>query len=415
MRRDRFGLRVTAGHADVVEAIDAFAIEVLSHGQRAALIVDAATRDDGAPLANAHAALLHLFLQTAEGRQRARPWLERARAALRPSTDERERRWVDAVEAWSRGDADTALDLHLAIARAWPRDLLNLKLAQVHQLNRGERRGMAEVSAAALPHHPDASYALGLHAFALEQIGELDAARAAGEQAVAMNPDDPWAQHAVAHVFEARGDTGGGIAWLAPLSGSWARCSSFMSTHNWWHLALFHLERGEPDTALALHDERVWGVRKTYVQDQVNAISLLARLEFAGVGVGTRWLDLADHVRPRIFDRQNGFLDLHFGYALARAGDDVAVAKLVGGIAEHAARSASPLWSDVALPAVRGLVACARGQWREAAIRLGPLAGRLHRLGGSTAQQAWFERLRRRALADGRVPAARGTALEAAA
>jgi tetratricopeptide (TPR) repeat protein len=415
VRRDRYGLRVSTESAEVVDAIDAFAIEVLSHGQQAALIVDAAAREAGAVLANAHAALLHLFLQTSEGRQRARPWLERARvAATRPQTDARERRWVAAVDAWCRGDADAALDTHLAIARDWPRDLLNLKLAQIHQLNRGDRRAMAELTAAVLPHHPDTSYALGLHAFALEQVGELDAARAAGERAVAMNPDDPWAQHAVAHVFEARGDVAGGLAWLEPLTGRWARCSSFMSTHNWWHLALFHLERGDADAALALHDGRVWGVRKHYVQDQVNAISLLARLELAGAEVGSRWLDLAAHVRPRIHDRQNGFLDLHFGYALARAGDDVAVAKLVGGMAEHAARTASPLWREVALPAIRGLVACARGQWQEAGMRLGPLAGRLHLLGGSTAQQAWFERLRRHALAGGRRVARHDAAIEAA-
>lgn len=406
MPHDRYGLPVTTVHHDVVEAIDRYTTEVLSHGQHAAVILDAATLDPQAPLANAYAATLYLFLQTADGHGRAAPWLERARrAAARSGVTERERTWVAALDAWGRGDAETALALHRRIASDWPRDLLNLKFAQLHQLNLGDRRGMVELAAALAPVHADTSYAWGLLAFAREQVGELDAARAAGERAVAMNRDDPWAQHAVAHVFEARGECDAGIAWLAPLADSWQRCSSFMLTHNWWHLGLFHLDRGDRDAALALCDERVWGVRKTYVQDQVNAISLLARLEQAGLDVGSRWLDVAAHVRPRIFDRQNGFLDLHFGYALARAGEDVAVAKLVGGIAEHAARSGSPLWSEIALPAVRGVVACARGQWREAAARLGPLAGRLHRLGGSTAQQAWFERLRRRALAADHAPA----------
>ena len=398
--RDHIGLTVTTVHADVVDAVDRFAAEVLSHGKNAAVILDAAALDAEAPLANAQAAALYLFLQTGEGRVRAVPWLERARrAASRAGVDERERCWVAAVGAWAGGDAEAALAHHLEIARTWPSDLLNAKFAQIHQLNLGDRRGMRELAEAVLPFHRETSFAWGLFAFALEQVGELDAARAAGERAVAMNPDDPWAQHAVAHVFEARGDADAGIAWLAPRASSWERCSSFMFTHNWWHLALFHLDRGEADAALALYDARVWGVRKTYVQDQVNAVSLLARLEQAGVDVGARWVDLAGHVRPRILDRQNAFLDLHFAYALARAGDDVAVAQLIGGTAEHAARIASPLWREIALPAMRGLVACARGQWREAADRLGPLAGRLHRLGGSTAQQAWFERLRRRALA----------------
>lgn len=411
MPRDRWGLAVTTDVPEVAETIDRYALEVLGHGQGAAVILEAAARDPQAPLANAYAATLYLFLQTAEGVQRAQPWLERARhAAARPGVTDRERLWVAALDAWGRGDAAAALDRHRQIAAGWPRDLLNVKLAQLHQINAGDRRGMRELAAAVAPLHTDTSYAWGLLAFAHEQVGELDAARAAGERAVAMNADDPWAQHAVAHVFEARGESEAGLAWLAPLTSRWDRCSSFMLTHNWWHVALFHLDRGDAAAALDLCDRRVWGVRKAYVQDQVNAVSLLARLEFAGVDVGTRWLDVAAHVRPRIFDRQNGFFDLHYGYALARAGEDVAVAKLVGGIAEHVASGGAPSWCEVALPAVRGIVACARGQWHEAARWLGPLAGQLHRLGGSTAQQVWFERLRRRALAVGRVPDAAGLA-----
>ena len=257
---------------------------------------------------------------------------------------------------------------------------------------------MHALAHAVLAHNRDASYAWGLLAFALEQVGELDAALDAGEHAVALNRDDPWAQHAVAHVHEARGAVAAGIVWLEDLADSWERCSSFMLTHQWWHLALFHLRAGEAGSALALYDRRVWGVRKTYVQDQVNAVSLLARLELAGIDVGSRWADVALHVRERIFDRQNAFLDLHFAYALARAGDEVAVAKLLGGIADHARDAAAPVWREVALPAIRGAVAFARRQWSDAAERLAPLGGRMHRLGGSTAQQGWFAQMRAQAL-----------------
>ena len=405
MLHDRFGLPVATCSPDVVAGIDHFTAEVLSHGKGAAVILDAAVLDPRSVLANACCAAMYLFLQTADGTRRAAPWLERARhAAAGPGakTTDRERAWVAALDAWAHGRVELALQRHLAIARRWPQDLLNAKIAQVHQINLGDRQGMRDLAEFMLPAHRDQSYAWGLLAFALEQVGELNAAQAAGEQAVAMNDDDPWAQHAVAHVFEARAAADDGLAWLQSHSHRWERCSSFMLTHQWWHVALFHLARGEQAHALALFDQRVWGVRKTCVQDQVNAVSLLARLEQHGADVGRRWLDVAAHVRPRIFDRQNAFLDLHFGYALARAGEDVAVAKLLGGIAvhagDHAASTASPVWREFALPAARGVVAYARAQWREAAAWLGPLAGRLHLLGGSTAQQAWFERMRSDAL-----------------
>lgn len=406
MLHDRQGLPVSTDAHEVVDAIDAFTREVLSHGKGAAAILDATVFDPESTLVNACCAALHLFLQTAEGMARAAPWLERARrSAARAGTTERERLFVAALDAWARGAPDTSLALHRQIAQRWPRDLLNAKIAQVHQLNLGDRVGMHALAHANLLHLRDVGYAWGLLAFALEQVGELDAAQDAGEHAVALNRDDPWAQHAVAHVHEARGATLAGIAWLESLADSWERCSSFMLTHNWWHLALFRLADGDVDAALALYDRRVWGVRKAYVQDQVNAVSLLARLELAGADVGSRWADVAAHVRERIFDRQNAFLDLHFAFALARAGDDVAVAKLLGGIADHARREAAPVWREVALPAIRGAVAFARRQWSDAAERLEPVAGRMHLLGGSTAQHDWFAQMRRAAFANGALPA----------
>lgn len=407
MPHDRFGLPVTTTQAAVADGIAAFADEVLSHGQRAAAILEAAALDPQAPLAQACGAALYLFLQTAEGTQRAGPWLERAREAVRHGADERERLFLAALEAWAAGRPEQALARHLAIARRWPRDLLNAKLAQVHQLNLGDRRGMFELSSATLAAAPEVSYAWGLHAFALEQVGELAAAQLAGERAVEMNRDDPWAQHAVAHVFEARGEIGRGLDWLHGLAPTWERCSSFMLTHNWWHVALFHIAAGDGAQALALYDQRVWGVRKTYVQDQVNAVSLLARLEQLGVDVGPRWQELAGFVRPRIHDRQNAFLDLHFAYALARAGDDASVAELLDGLAAQAARSGTAAWRELALPAARGVVAHARRRWREARAELQPLAARLHLLGGSTAQQGWFRQMLHGALAQarGEVPA----------
>jgi tetratricopeptide (TPR) repeat protein len=411
---DQFGLPVATHERAVVDAIDRFTTEVLSHGQQAAAVLDAVVFDPDAALAHACCAALFLFLQTADGTARATPWLERARrAAAAPHTTERERLFVAALEAWWRGAPEQALRVHRQIAGQWPRDLLNAKLAQVHQLNAGERADMHALASTTVQHAPEVGYAWGLHAFALEQVGELEAAQAAGERAVALNADDPWAQHAVAHVHEARGATQAGIVWLQRHADRWERCSSFMQTHNWWHLALFYLAAGDAAAALALHDRRVWGVRKGYVQDQVNAVSLLARLELAGVDVGARWLDVAAHVRERIFDRQNPFLDLHFAYALARAGDEVAVAKLLGGIADHARRDTAPVWCEVALPAIRGAVAFARSEWSDAAERLAPLAPRMHRLGGSTAQHGWFAQMRQAALARSRTPARRPVRLAA--
>src|SRR3954462_2591717 len=135
-RYDRFGHPVTTAIPATVEAIDCFIREVLSHGKEAGALLAAAEADPDCALLQAYAGALYLFLQTAEGVAKAAPFLERARTLTRRAS-EREALMVAALDAWGAGAADWALDLHRRIALHWPRDLLNLKLAQIHQLNRG--------------------------------------------------------------------------------------------------------------------------------------------------------------------------------------------------------------------------------------------------------------------------------------
>lgn len=398
-RPDCFGLPVTTASPEAVEAVDRFAAEVLGHGKEAAAVLAGVEADPGCALAQAYAGALYLFLQTAEGRTRAAPFVAAA-GTLAPKATERERLVVSAVDAWWRGEPALALARHAEVARRWPRDLLNAKLAQIHQLNRGDRAGMCDLALHVLAANRGDGRAWGLAAFGLDQAGRARAAEAHGRRAVELRPDDGWAHHAVAHVLAQAGRVEEGLDWMHAHAGHWDRCSSFLYTHNWWHTALFHLDRGEPLRALSLFDVRVWGVRKTYVQDQINAVALLSRLELRGVGVGTeRWADVARHVRPRVRDQANGFIDLHFAYALARAGDADGLAELLESQARHAAATRDPCWREVVPAATRGLAAHAAGDHAAAVRLLDRVAPRLRDLGGSTVQHQWFDRLRADSLA----------------
>ena len=94
-----------------------------------------------------------------------------------------------------------------------------------------------------------------------------------------MQAAEPWAQHALAHVMLTDGRLAEGAALLQQMSSGWHGLTSFMRCHLWWHLALFQIDLGDDAAALKLYDDQVWGVDKTYSQDQVGAVSLLARLE----------------------------------------------------------------------------------------------------------------------------------------
>ena len=155
---------------------------------------------------------------------------------------------------------------------------------------------------------------------------------------------------------------------------------------------------------LALYDSQVWGVVKEYTQDQINAVSLLARLELAGVDVGDRWTDVADHLAPRLADHVLPFLDLQYLYGLARAGRMEAARTLQNNIAAHAATRTEShertVWQQVCVPTAHGLLAHAQGDWVTAAEKLGTALPRLVEIGGSHAQrdlfhQIWVDALQR--------------------
>ena len=117
---------------------------------------------------------------------------------------------------------------------------------------------------------------------------------------------------------------------------------------------------------LDIYDRHCWGVAKDYSQDQIGAVSLLARMELAGIDVGTRWQDLGEYLAARARDTVQPFLTLQYLYGLARAGRAEAATLLE---AVHAAAKSAPayareVWRDVAAPGCEGLYAYARGRLR---------------------------------------------------
>lgn len=132
-----------------------------------------------------------------------------------------------------------------------------------------------------------------------------------------------------------------------------------------------------------MFDGHIWGVRKDHCQDQANAIALLARLEMAGWDVGDRWADVADHVVARANDRICNFLDVHYLYALARAGHDEQARHLSEFLDTHSL-------PDRLIGLARGLLAHAQRDYLAAATALAPVRAYLAQIGGSNVQQSLF-------------------------
>lgn len=394
VRHDYLGNPVTAATDAELAAIDRFVRDFLGYRAQAAEVVAAADAHPGSVALNAYAGILWMLLEAAEAPAHATNYLERARAAV-GQDHPREHALVALLEAWIRDDVPEALCVCHTILAEHPRDLLTAAFANYHQFNRGDFPAMLRTSLGVLRHLPDEADAHAMAAFAYEQCHLLTDAEAAAKRALQLRPDQPWAQHALAHVMLTQGRIDEGAAFLEARRSGWVGLNSFMVTHLWWHLALFWLSQGREAEALAAYDDQVWAVARDYSQDQIGAVSLLARLELAGVDVGPRWAELAEWLTVRAEDVVQPFLSLQYLYGLARAGRPEAdrLLSAIRGAAEHSAEHVREAWREVALPAAEGLLAQARGDHETAVRRLGQALPRMIELGGSHAQRDLFEQI----------------------
>jgi len=394
LSRDLLGNPVTLSDPASLALVDDFVGGFLACESRVVNLL-LAPGVDPAPLPQAFAAALHMFAESPDSVRNARPYI--AQALSSPiNASAQEMRFVHAVTAWVDGDLPRAIRLHEEQAREYPRDLASLKLGQYHLFNRGNAVGMLKMALACEGAAADVPHLHGMLAFAWEQCHFLSEAEIAARRALALNARETWAQHAIAHVMLTQGRLQEGLHFMQEASPAWTGLNSFMVTHNWWHLAVFALELGQTEEVLRLYDEQVWGVEKTYSQDQIGAISLLARLELAGVDVGSRWDNLLPYLTQRTHDHVLPFLDMQYLYGLARCGSPAAD-QLLQSIAQHVEAVAASddewqqVWQRVCLPACRGLMAHAHSDFGRAVDQLGLALPRLAEIGGSHAQRDLFE------------------------
>jgi hypothetical protein len=402
MLQDVQGLVITTNSLDVVIKINAFINQFLRYGKQAeSFILQAIAADSSCAISHAYAAAYYLSLESLEGRQQAIAFIQMAQNYQIRAT-RREQLYIDAIAAWSKGNIQQAIARQEAIVHEFPTDLIAVQQAQYHYFYQGDKKGLLCVAERAFQANQGKPHIYGMLAFGLEQCDLLEEAEALGRQAIAMNRNDPWAQHAVAHVMEAQGRIVEGIAWMEGFTDTWEDCNSMLYTHNWWHVALFYLKQKNHQRVLRLYDRRVWGnASKTLPKDQVGAISLLLRLELAGVIVGEhRWRDLAAYMHDRIDDHALPFQDLHYIYALARSGAKHQVREMLSSMESHAAIAPPQqqlVWREVTLPTAKGLIAHAIGNWQQTA-QLKPILPKLWRIGGSYTQRELFEQVYRSAV-----------------
>lgn len=312
--------------------------------------------------------------------------------ALARKANERERRHLAAARAWLDGDFGRAVELYGSIVLDHPRDLVALQTAHLGDFYLGQSSQLRDRVARALydwnESVPGYGYVLGMHAFGEEEMGGYSRAEERGRRALELNRRDPWAIHAVAHVMEMQGRVAEGIDWLSGRVNDWAPDNGF-AFHNWWHLALYHLDRGDHDRVLQIYDASIRPKPSELPLEMLDATALLWRLHLRGADVGDRWKELADKWEKRIEDGYYAFNDMHAMMSFVADGRDRSARWLLDNLVRRLDRGGTnaAMTRDVGLPVCRAIHAFARGNYRMTIEELLPVRPIAHRFGGSHAQR----------------------------
>lgn len=248
-------------------------------------------------------------------------------------------------------------------------------------------------TSALTPHYGEDWWFLSQHAFSQVEAGQTGPATETIERAMALYPKNAHGAHIRAHVYYEAGETQAGADYMNAWRRDYDR-SALLHCHIAWHVALWALEQGDPETMWRVYDADVapestgggtgkgaWGPPINVLTD---AAALLYRAELAGVEVSpSRWKAISDYAiacfpRPSI-----GFVDVHAALAHAMAGNGEALAGIISGAKGPAA--------DVVKELAEGFGAIAAGNWTEATAHLAAASTDHARIGGSRAQRDLVE------------------------
>jgi tetratricopeptide (TPR) repeat protein len=348
--------------------------------------------DQGLVLARILRAYLHLYATSASGVRSAAKVLEPLEA-IEATLDEREVLHLRVARFWASGQWDQAVrSLERALLHD-SHDLLALKVAQDLYFFLGESAELQGVVARVLrawsADMDGWGYIQGMFAFGLEENGDYAKAEIHARAALHRDLSDTWASHALAHVFEMEGRQREGVTFLYESAPNWS--SSYFAVHNWWHRALYHLDLGEPEEALALYDGPIRGARSTEWLDVVDAAALLWRLSLFGVNIAHRAAELAADIAPLIGDPTYIFNDWHAVMTFGLAGDHEASERLVASNRRLALGTNRLAAERAGLGLLEGFDAFAVGRFDRAIDTLSEVREVAHVVGGSHAQRDVIE------------------------
>ncbi|KAK2990779.1 hypothetical protein RJ640_012680 [Escallonia rubra] len=357
VKLDKWGYEVKTTSDACISSINAYYEQVLSYGRRRSVILEAPIHDPNCVLANM---LACQFLCSSDP-CRAPFHLQAAKSLLEHATSY-ERAVFDAIICLisPERDDDVTIESHfkclgisflafaqhssdivrrLQLLKHFPKDLVSLTRAQVLAFYMGRPDLSLELVQQVLPMNENENYIYGLLAFPLLELGRMADAEKAARLGYEINKEDPWVQHALCHVFQYECRFKEAVEFMQECSQSWGSLSSFMITHNWWHVALCYLEgHSSVEKVRQVYDQHIWKEleRSDAIKAEVylNAVALLLRVYVRGeINVfEDRLKILAGCLADQAFWYLEWHLDLLTLWALTCTGESAKAEELLKGL-----------------------------------------------------------------------------------
>jgi len=302
----------------------------------------------------------------------------------------REQAHMRALELLCAGQFTAAGDRWAELGSSGP-DFAAIRFAHDVYLHTGQAASSLSTTNAAITawgSGPGASYVAGQHAFALEELGHYDEAEQVGHGALSADPDDLWARHALADVYESTNNSAAAYGLLDTEAHPWP-AQEGLATHVWWHVALRRLADGDVDAVLAIADERMPSATTPFrLCDQA---SLLWRTELAGYSVGDRWDEVANRWAALETRHTAAFLDTHAALTFARRpnhpGAELWAQDTADGRSGHAGSENAETMASVARPLAKAFGRFGAGEPQAFLDAVEALGDQCARMGGSVAQR----------------------------
>lgn len=338
----------------------------------------------------AHSALgVHYFLEESDDMvAKARACFETARVQTAGLT-ERERDVLETLDLWAHGRVREAIERMQAAIQARPHEALLIQRLYFVYFVQGAAEKFRDLIASVLRHYEDDSFILGMYSFGLEETGDFTGAFETGHQALALNPEDVWALHALAHASYETGAFSAGVRLLEDGLQHCDHVGTFRN-HVIWHLALFLWEMGHYQRTLQVYHEQFADPANLLPPELVDAVSLLWRLNLTGRPTPEEWqalipsLDTLRHIRTYLFNQMHVALGLTGARRLDWA------TEYLTGLQSRVRPDRPSLLGDVGVPLVEGLMAHAQGEYARVVEALHPIKDKIIGIGGSHAQREIF-------------------------